>query len=89
MIPLVDVDPLGVKDLKISYSLNGKDYSLLKEVTLNKASGSNNEKVSNIIEIDNVNAQFIKFEFLSNYGGKTYGLSEVRFINGTKFGKAF
>ncbi len=72
----------GVKDLKISYSLNGKDYSLLKEVTLNKASGSNNEKVSNIIEIDNVNAQFIKFEFLSNYGGKTYGLSEVRFING-------
>ena len=73
----------GVKEMEILYSIDGNTYSSLGKHTINKASGSENEKVSSIIDCNNINAQYFKFKYLSSYGEKQYGLSEIRFINGS------
>ena len=72
----------GVKDVEIYTSINGKNFVLSKTVSINQASGSNEEKVSSIIDMDNISAQYVKLIFKSNYGGQEYGLSNVRFILG-------
>ena len=72
----------GVKELEVLYSDNAYDYTSIGTFTIDKASGSENEKVSKIIECNNIQAQFIKIKYLSNYGSKDFGLSEIRFVMG-------
>lgn len=72
----------GIKNIEISYSLNGKEFHLIGNYKLNKATGKNNEKVSNIIEFDTIQAQYVRIKYLENYGGLDYGLTGVKFILG-------
>lgn len=75
----------GVKDLTISFSIDGKNYDIKNNLIINKASGTDKEDVSTTLELENINAQFVKLNFNSNYGGLEYGLSEVKFIMGTGY----
>lgn len=75
----------GVKDLTISFSIDGKNYDIKNNLIINKASGTDKEDVSTTLELDNINAQFVKLNFNSNYGGSEHGLSEVKFIMGTGY----
>lgn len=73
---------VGVKDVEIYVSTNGKEYSLVNKAIINKAKGLENEEVSTLVDMNNISAQYVKLVFKSNYGGSDYGLSEVRFILG-------
>lgn len=79
-------DPLelnaGVKDLEVYTSLNGTSFDLVGTYTISQATGSDEESVNSVIELNNAQAQFIKFKYKSNYGGSGNGLSEVKFILG-------
>ena len=56
--------------MKISYSLNGKDYSLLKEVTLNKASGFIRKELCSRIEIRKMPEITFVYDNSIEYGNK-------------------
>ncbi len=74
----------GVKDLSIYYSIDGINYSLLDNYVLNKASGENNISYTDMIELNNISVQYIKFIFNSNFEDTSfYGLSEVIFTLGS------
>lgn len=72
----------GVKDVKVSFSTDYVNYEEVGSTTLEKGTGENYEKKSGNLQVDNKNAQFVKLEFESNYGGSAYGLSEVQFVMG-------
>lgn len=75
----------GIKDIEIYTSINGKDYKLAKELILNKGTGLDKSEYSNLISLDNVHSQYVKLVYKSNYGGKKYGISDIRFQLGTGF----
>lgn len=72
----------GIKELEIYSSINGKTFDLVGKYQIAKASGKDDETVSTIISLGNLSCQYLRFKYLSNYGGEEYGLSEVKVIMG-------
>ena len=72
----------GVKDLTISFSTDGNLYNSFYNLSISQANGTDKEEVSSTLDLFNTNAQFVKLNFISNYGGDEYGLSEIKFVMG-------
>ncbi len=71
----------GLKDVTIEYSMNGTDWTVLKDVELAQASGWPG-LAPEAVALDGVGAQYVRITANSNWGGgPKYGLSEVRFFN--------
>lgn len=84
----------GLKDIKIEYSIDRKNWKTLRsgEFQLSEALNEENEKyggnaANNLndgkrtpIDFKGVPAKYVKITPLSNHGGSEYGLSEVRFF---------
>lgn len=79
----------GMKDITVSYSLDGKRFKRLGDFTLNPAYSSENElydgnAASNVgedrkpIDFCGIPAKFIKITPKSNFDGNGYGLSQIR-----------
>lgn len=73
----------GVKELRISFSVDGYRFTDDKTVTVPEGTGADGMEVSAIIACENMRAQYVRLKFLSNYGGKLFGLSAIRFIAGS------
>ena len=73
----------GVKEMQICFSEDGYRFKDYKTVTVPEGTGSDNMEVSAIVACENTQTQYIRLKFLSNYGGKLFGLSAVRFIAGS------
>ncbi|MCM0647316.1 discoidin domain-containing protein [Clostridium swellfunianum] len=77
----------GLRKIDVYYSLDGEKWKSFKNFELKKSSDENNIKATNLndgnlIDLKGVTAQYIKFvpqKKDGNWGGKAYGLSEVRF----------
>ena len=85
---LSDLDS-GVREVQISYSENGSDFTYFGTFTLAKASeddsrehggfiASNLEGSGKPIDFGGISARYIVLVPISNWGGSKYGLSEVR-----------
>ena len=75
----------GVKEFEITYSLDGINFFKLHDETYTLSKANANEKESHSLinnndyfDFEGVNAKYIKINFISNYGGIYYGLSEIR-----------
>lgn len=75
----------SLKSFNIEYSLDGEEFYKLNEeiYTLSKFEGREDEEHSLInnndyIDLCGVSTKYLKINFLSNYGGIYYGLSEIR-----------
>ncbi len=64
----------GVKELRISVSLDNESYEEVGEYRLEKGSGQEGMEASLKVDLNNVRAQYVRFSFLSNYGGERNGL---------------
>lgn len=74
----------GLRDVRIEYSLDGRKWRTLSEVTVPQAGSRKREPVSLAVETGGVDARFFRFTAAGNYYGKSadtgyYGLAEVRF----------
>ena len=72
-----NVCPRGVKGFQVLSSINGTDYTLVANATLQKTCVTPN--AAELFSLA-TNARYIKFDIQSNHGGGTFtGLSEVQF----------
>jgi len=70
----------GLKDVTIEYSMNGNDWTALKDVELAQATGAAG-LAPETIALDGIGAKYVRIDANSNWGdGAKYGLSEVRFF---------
>lgn len=77
----------GLRNIEVYYSLDGTNWKKFSSFELKKSSGENSLKATNLndgslMDLKGVTAQYIKFvpqKKEGNWGGKAYGLSEVRF----------
>jgi hypothetical protein len=74
----------GVKDFRLSASIDGVTYTTIVEARL--AMGTGQPLAAQMFDADGFTARFVKLDILNNYGQGTYaerdwnsGLSEVRF----------
>ena len=74
----------GVKDFRLSASLDGIDYTTVLEARL--AMGTGQPLAAQAFDAEGITARFVKIDILNNYGEGTYaerdwnsGLSEVQF----------
>lgn len=76
----------GVKEIEIFYENDGgkssQSWKSAGTFTVPKATGSDAEKASIRIPMNNAAAQFVRLSVKSNYGGDDNGLSAVRFYCG-------
>ncbi len=72
----------GVKKIEISLSKNGEDYSRLGAYTLPIGTGVEGMPLSLKVDIDDLLAQYIRFSFLSNYGGEYNALGAFKIEKG-------
>ncbi|MBN1972288.1 MAG: discoidin domain-containing protein [Sedimentisphaerales bacterium] len=73
----------GFKDVTIQYSVNGSDYTTLGTThEFTQAFGEPNYAPNTIVNLDGIEARYIKLTANTNWGGilNQYGLSEVRFF---------
>ena len=71
----------GIQDCTIEYSVDGIVWIQLGAVhTFAQADASIAYAHNTVISFGNVDAAFVRISSLSNYGGSSTGLSEVRFI---------
>jgi len=73
---------LGMKDVKIEYSLNGTDWTLLRETQFPQAQGASSYEHAVTIDLAGLAAKYVRLTPANNWGGLSpqYGLSEVRFF---------
>jgi len=74
---------MGVKDVKISTSLEGDTWTELPDAQFAQGASDAAYAANTIIDFNDAYAQYVKIEVLNNWGGlvKKYGLSEVRFLH--------
>jgi hypothetical protein len=72
----------GVKDVTIKYSLDGAEWSTLRNELFDRASGGDSYQAGTIVDMAGVLAKFVRLTITSNWGGMVpqTGLSEVRFF---------
>ncbi len=73
----------GFKDVTIEYSLDGKTWTVLKDVQFAQATASAGYAHNTTVDLGGVMAQYVRLTPKSNWsmvGLKQYGLSEVRFF---------
>ncbi len=73
----------GLKEVEISISEDGENYSEPEKYTLAQAAGEENQPATNTvdgtpIDFEGMSARYIKIYVLGNYGGDSYGLSALR-----------
>jgi hypothetical protein len=77
----------GLRNIDVYYSLDGENWKKSSSFELKKSSGEKGIKATNLndgslMDLRGVSAQYIKFvpqKKEGNWGGKAYGLSEVKF----------
>ncbi|RPJ38798.1 MAG: hypothetical protein EHM35_03720, partial [Planctomycetaceae bacterium] len=72
----------GAKDVTIEYSLDGVEWTKLRDQQFEQAQG-NAAYEGQLIPLDSVHAKFVRLTILSNWGGylQQAGLSEVQFFH--------
>ena len=77
----------GINQCTIEYSTDGTSWSTLGTThTLTKADGSASYAHNTEIDFGKVQAKFVRISAISNHGGSSAGLSEVRFYVGDTVG---
>ena len=77
----------GIRDCTIEYSLDGAAWEAVGGThTFAKADGSDNYAHNTEIDFGGAKAQYVKITVVSNHGGSSAGLSEVRFYAGDSVG---
>jgi len=77
----------GMQQCTIEYSADGNTWTRLGGThTFAQADASDNYAHNTEIDFGNVKARFVKISAVSNYGGTSTGLSEVRFYAGDNVG---
>jgi len=72
----------GVRDVTVSYSSNGSNWTTLQDVEFNRASGSSSYTCNTTVAFGGVAVRYVRLVVHSNWnGGSSYGLSEVRFLS--------
>ncbi len=71
----------GFKDVTIEYSLDGTNWTVLKETQFPRAPGQNNHAADITVDWAGVPAKFVRLTAKNNWGGLVpqFGLGEVRF----------
>jgi len=71
----------GMKECIIEYSVDGVDWTVLSDAqTLARADGSGAYAHNTVVPFGDVEAMYVRLTAVSNYGGTSTGLSEVRFV---------
>ena len=72
----------GAKDVTVEYSLDGVEWSLLREVQLTQAPGQDGYGAYDTVDMEGVQAKFVRLTITSNWSlyMQQTGLSEVRFL---------
>lgn len=74
----------GVSSLRLLGSVDDVHYEEWGTYSLPKGTGLNAMPVSYVASIESKKAQYLKFEFLSNYGGEGYGLGAIALESDSK-----
>ncbi len=72
----------GVKELEISLSKDNADFEKVGTYSLPKGTGEEGMPVSLEVTLTNLSAQYVRFSFLSNYGGSYNALGAFRIEKG-------
>ena len=71
----------GLKDVTVEYSLDGADWTVLKDVTFAQATARSDYAANTTVALEGIAAQYVRLTANSAYGALgQYGLSEVRFL---------
>jgi hypothetical protein len=70
----------GIKSVTIQYSANGTDWTKLGDYQFAQAPSAAGYAHNTTVSFNGVAARKVRITANSNYGGKQYGLSEVRFF---------
>ncbi len=70
----------GLKDVTVEYSTDGTQWTALGNFVFAQAPGDATYAHNTTIDFGGVAAQHVRLTATSNWGGKQYGLSEVRFF---------
>ncbi len=72
----------GFKDVTVEYSVNGADWTLLKEVQFAQAPGQDSYAHNTTVDFGGAAAKYVRLTAKNNWGGiaRQCGLSEVRFL---------
>ena len=71
----------GFKDVTIEYSLDGAEWTVLKDVQFAQATARADYVANTAVDLEGVGAKYVRLTANSGYGMMgTYGLSEVRFL---------
>jgi hypothetical protein len=70
----------GLKDVTIEYSIDGVDWTVLKDAELARASARAGYMHNTVVDLEGVAARYVRLTVNDNWGMLAqYGLSEVRF----------
>ncbi len=73
---------LGFKDVTITYSENGSDWTVLKDVQFNQGTGLVTYTANTFVDLEGVAAKYVRLTANSGYSTMgQFGLSEVRFLH--------
>ncbi|PKK96164.1 MAG: hypothetical protein CVV58_07790, partial [Tenericutes bacterium HGW-Tenericutes-3] len=67
----------GVRDFTLSYSNNGSNYIELDSYQISKTSGSNEEPYTLLVELDHVQARYLKITVDQGYSDSFVGLGKI------------
>jgi len=77
----------GIRECTIEYSVDGASWNKVGSThTFAKADGSDSYAHNTEVDFGGVKAQYVKITAVSNHGGSSAGLSEVRFFAGDSVG---
>jgi hypothetical protein len=71
----------GMKDVTVEYSIDGTTWQTLGDYVFAQAPGTAGYAHNTTVSFGGVVAKSVKLTATSNYGGTSYGLSEVRFLS--------
>jgi hypothetical protein len=71
----------GMKDVVVEYSLDGTSWTKLGDYTLAQGTAAAGYAHNTTVSFGGVAAKLVRITASSNYGGASYGLSEVRFYS--------
>jgi hypothetical protein len=69
----------GLKDIEILKSNDGIAWESVAEIALNQASGNNQEPKSSLIDLQGVEARYLKINILSSFASDFIGLGKLYF----------
>jgi hypothetical protein len=86
-----DTPNLGVKSFKLYRSIDGDTYDVIDTYAMNQASGNDNEPYTLEIDLNLIQAKYIKIEILESYSSEQVGLGKILLLdenNNYVFGEA-